>query len=1237
MAFVVQIAFFTSLLVQVLSVDQSLHVIVVDGRHGNDTIECMHSNSTSCRSLSFIAQKLTQKYSIEIEISGKLLNLTVPVEFNNYTNLMITGSGRETTLHCNKPEAGLAFVSVKNLTIYSLTIENCGAPRNSTCVNPPNATFTEKLSVAVYILNCTDVTIHRVDILSSNGTGLSFYDTNRVVNITHSNFKNNRMLNQTVQSGGGGVHIEFTICTPGSVGNCSGHNGQNTNSSYTIQACTFSNNMASAPEVEHTFISTSNTPRIGKGGGLYISIGSDAAYNNFIIQDCHFESNTARFVAGGMLAGFLNSVRHNSISVYNSDFVGNNCTGTDSSSGGALVVGLMFYTESHVYGLLPSNNSFLCVLCNFTRNHAYMHGGGMSIYAAKNKNTSYGLSNITFSNCKWIENTSPLGAGVFITPAIWDYTNEGFLPVIQFRDCIFDSNTAIQELPSLGTRLNVTSVGYGALYSSQFRIRMMGNLYFVQNSGSAVHLSNSVLKVESGSNVTFYKNIAHCGGAIAMYGTSIIRVDQNTTIKFMKNRAYSKGGAMYVEFTDSLQPIYRNCFIEPPSNSHTKANSTIIFRGNNASLGGSSIYATTFRSCKMLCNRQNSTYPKDIMQCIANFIFDCSKDSLVTMPENFVLNTLPNSSIEIVPGAEYQLPLTAIDETKKNLSGMVYEAAITNSSMLVDPAFRQVSDNIIRILGNVSDTGILHLHISDVSLSFNVTLVDCQPGYYFTGLKCECASVDFLGLVGCEPIYLKQGYWLGYCSNGSSKLCTTYCPYGFCSYSHMSSIADYHALPNDSRSLDSHVCGPYRTGTACGKCTKDLSVYFNSRTTRCGSEELCDVGWLFYLLSEIIPLIILFLVILYFNISFTSGNINCFVFYAQILDSLATDGNGTLEFEPYVKVMREILSQLYRPLNLKFFSLEPMSFCLWKGAGVLDMFLMKYVTVGFALALVLLTILLVRCQCTKFRVFQTPNSVLIHGLSAFFVLCYSQAARATFEILTYFCLYSHKFHCEQRIVNRVGYMTYLGDEHIKYAVIASFFLVFIVIIPPLLLLIYPLVFKLLGLCKLSESKLASVLWRVMPIQLLDAFQSSFKDEYRFFAAFYFLYRAMVLCAFAYCEIALAFYSIVQLMLILALAIHAVFQPHKKREHNIIDTLLFTDLAIINAITLYCYARKDFAVRSNQGTITFMILIQAVLILLPFLMAVVLGVAKWKRRRKREKDSDDLPPLRSGEYKPLLQH
>ena len=1238
MALLILIFLSASIHQTVLSLDDhQLHVVRIDGVNGRDSPECLNS-IIPCQSLSFVADNLTRNNSVGIEIAGNLLNLSMPVKFNDYTYLTINGSGSKTVLYCNESEAGIAFVNVYYLTIHSLTIENCGAKRNSTSFNPLMPNETEILNVAVYILNCTDVTINHVNIQSSNGTGLSLYDTNGIVNIRYCNFINNSVWNKSSQSGGGGLHIEFPLCSPG-ITKCTGQNKRNANSNYIIQNCTLSHNSASVPNDRHTFISPLSMPRLRKGGGLYISIGSHAANNVIKVMNCMFKNNMAGFIAGGMLASFVNFAQNNSISVYETSFINNYCPQKAKCIGGGLVIGMMY--DSYETGKLPSNNSFSCTDCVFTNNSAYL-GGGTGIFATKDMNSPSGLSIITFIKCNWTGNQSPIGGAIYIAPEIWDYPNEGFLPVPLFIDCRIVSNTAIQELPSLGTGLNVTSVGYGAFYINEFKVCVMGSLYLGQNNGSAMHLSNSVLDVRAGSNITFYENTAHYGGAIAMFGSSAVRFEHNTTLYFIKNRAYSRGGAIFVDFMGPLQTLYHNCFFDSAFKNHTKIESSLfIFRENKADIIGSSIFATTFKSCETMCSKQKPTNPEDILQCIANFSFgDSTKHNvpLVTRPKHFMLNA-SNSTVKIMPGSEYKLPLTAWDENCTLLTGMVYEAAITDTNIMIDSAFVQVSNNSIRLLGENNDKGILHLRISDVSLSFNVTLVDCEPGYYLSGSECECASRDYLGVEGCEPhVHLKQGYWMGYCSNDSTKLCTTFCPYGYCSYNKMESISDKHVLPNDSNLLDQKICGPYRTGRVCSDCTDGHSTYFHSWKITCGSEELCDWGWFFYLLSEIVPLTILFIIIIVFNISFTSGNINCFVLFAQVLDALSINGNGALKFKPFIVVIQEILSQFYRPFNLDFFTAEPLSFCLWKGSNSLDTLLMEYVTVGFALSLVLLTILMFRFRCTsiRFRMFQTSNSVLIHGLSAFFILGYSQSARVSFDILTSFCLYSHNFYCEKRIVYLMGYMTYLEGEHIKYAIIAILVLIFVVIIPPLLLLIYPLVFKLLGFCKLSESKLATILWRVMPIQLLDAFQSSFKDEYRFFAAFYFIYRAMVLVAFAYSPTVFKFYSVVQLMLIAALALHAVFQPHKKREHNIIDALLFTNLAIINAITLYNYARKDYIVESNAQGVTIMASIQAFLISLPFLCIIFLGVAKWKQRRNRRKNSDHLPSLRSVEYKPLIQ-
>ena len=1211
----------------------------VDGVNGTDGENCLSSNSTlePCKTLSYVAKHLKPSVgAVDIIVISDQLDLTEPVTFENFTQLRIYG--KPSKIDCDDHVAGLAFLNTEDLDLHSLSIENCGAKRISTSYDP-QTNMMECLLVSVFILHCTDVTIEDSQITSSNGRGLSMYDTDGAVSISNCVFNDNH-VNESSQVGGGGLYIEFTFCGTGKVSNCYNHKGIQ-NSRYFVTDCIFSNNIANVFTNDDTVISP-YTPlsvlRNGKGGGMYITVGYNATNNTFIVKNCTFHNNSATSLGGGMLAEFLNSVKNTTIHVLNTTFLENHCTQETTCSAGGLVVTMTFYNQLRIMDTVPKKNMFECTSCRFKGNR----GGGLTIFASKDNVCPYRYGRVSFRNSEWIENKSPMGAAVVMNPAIWDFTKEGCLPVPRFVNCTFEKNSALESQPSFtshGANIRVTSLGYGAMSVTQFKVCLEGNIRFMYNQGTAVHISNTVLEVVDESVIEFIGNTAHKGGAIAMYGTSVLQFRNNTTFNFFNNSAGLMGGAIYIEFDTTFHPSYQNCFVQAASGVCEKANTaTLNFEGNYARVTGASIYAPSFRSCAFLCHI-NSTSPEYILQHIANFKFT-EPNQLATRPTKYILNT--TAAVHMIPGIENHLPLLVKDETGANLTGVVYEASVnsTNNNVSIDPAFNQVSNNTIMMLGAPNKTTELQLLASgsDVVLSFNVSFTHCQPGYeLYNGSKCVCAVTKYIGLVGCDPeVKLKDGYWIGFCSDNSNELCTTFCPHGFCSYHNMSHNEDLHPLPDDSAFLESSICGPNRAGRLCGKCAKNYSVFYHSEEYTCGKESLCHLGLLFYLLSEALPLLILFVIILRLNISFTDGNINCFVLYAQTLDFLAIEVNGSLPY--YIQVIHTIMKFIYRPLNLNFFTLEELSFCLWRGANVLDVMIMKATTVALALALVVTTILLARCRCARLRIFarfRTPRSVIIHGLSAFFVLCYSQGARQTFHVLNFFCLYSANFNCNHKVVYLAGYMNYMEGDHIKYAIIAILVLIFMVIIPPLLLLLYPLIFKLLGLCKLSESRITAYTWRLMPIQILDAFQSSFKDRYRFFAGLYFFYRAIILAAYAYSGTVFQFYSAVQLQLILVLAVHAIFQPYKKRKHNIVDALLFTNLAVINAITLFKYTRKDVMGRHiSQFTVNAMEFIQAVLMLMPFLCIIVYIISERVKKIRKAKDMDDLPPLRSNEHTPL---
>ena len=104
--------------------------------------------------------------------------------------------------------------------------------------------------------------------------------------------------------------------------------------------------------------------------------------------------------------------------------------------------------------------------------------------------------------------------------------------------------------------------------------------------------------------------------------------------------------------------------------------------------------------------------------------------------------------------------------------------------------------------------------------------------------------------------------------------------------------------------------------------------------------------------------------------------------------------------------------------------------------------------------------------------------------------------------------------------------------HIWYAAVAVVFLIFIVILPPLLLTFYPLFFEILSFCNLSECRIAKFLSRIIPIQFRDSFQSLFKDNCRFFAGLYSIFRTIALVTSTMIQDPQSFYAMVELELVL---------------------------------------------------------------------------------------------------------
>ena len=1145
--------------------------------------------------------------STTILIQSPSLSLTKPVVLANLTDIKIVGNASRVSCEASSTDegAGLAFIAVKNLDISNVTFEQCGA------LHPSTGLDSNQTGSAIYLQSCSNVHVMNVTVRYSNGIGMVFLNALGTVTVQNSCFEHNQLgqLEKQKYSGGGGMYIEFSYCLTSGVFSTNNYSRE-----YNIQNCHFFANEASSWNFDSSYSKLDKFLGLGRGGGLSIVLRGMVTNDTITVSDCEFVENSAVW-GGGLGLVVEGPSEGNSISVHDCNFTKNGCK---LNGGGGIVVSYQPYGS---LGLIPNGNEILFENCIVEDNTAN-YGGGVLVFIFSDMcNEHLDASNITFSNCTWQRNKANYSAAISTTV----YPIEVLSVSMVFIDCKFIANevqnakatTWVSTLDSVDKARGI----FAAVKCNN--IFFMNSVQFENNSGSALYLISSIATFTAQVNAMFVHNQGSIGGAIAVVG-SHLQVNERSNISFINNIASVEGGAIYAYSDD----ISQGCFIH-----HGGNDTTFSFSGNQAgpaSDRGSSMFVTSLVPCVYSCTR-NQTAPvtlENAFGCIGEMGGLHTSDVTTT---GKATGTGQHARLKVIPGKEFKLPFTVKDELGNEVNSSVYNCFTdSKTDVIVDPAYSYISDQRIKLYGSPEAQSTLTLQtigFDELYVYINLTIVHCPPGYIHVGQTCVCAwdlQNNYLGLLKCNnslfQAYVLRGFWAGYATHTAKLatpdcLYTASCPLGYCTYD-SSKFTSFYLLPGEAsaKALDSFMCGPFRTGLLCGDCAKGRSVYFHSSRYRCNYGKLCNIGWLFYILSELLPLMGIFFAVMFLNVSFTSGAVNGFIFFAQVLDTMVIDANGVAQVSDGIYYFEKAHRFVYGFFNFDFFRSDSLSFCLWDGATTLDMLAFKYVTVAFSLALVCTTVLLLnmcsclsRCPGLKFR---TKKSSIIHGLSAFLVMCYAQSVLVSLQILVSGSLQG--LHDSQKVVYYSGNITFFGKDHLAYAIPAILCLITIGAVPPLLLLVYPMGWKVLAICGLSESKGAKCL--SVPLEklkpLLDSFQSCFKDNFRFFAGFYFLYRMSTLITYTFVTNLMQFYIAVEVEVIIILALHSIAQPYQKRWHNIVDTLLFVDLAIINALTLFIYSSAiDGTQTVIESTIIIAASVQAIFTYLPLIYMIGYAILK----------------------------
>ena len=1213
-----------------------VNCIIINSTTGENVSSCFNSNSTTpCKNLSYVLHTIPNMSLSDREVilqGDHYINQTLTIA--DVERLTIRGSDfKSSTIHCMPPNSsndtgsGLVFVSISNLTVSNVRFKGCGTLQNSTMLR--NFSIIKYRS-AVYILNCTNVHFIETTFHRSVGRGLSLYDDNGYVLIKNTTFVENMVPKEEQDRliGGGGLYIEFTYCTP-DYPNCNfTENLRNKNSTYEIQDCVFKGNRVTGHTsnertaqnhiVQFPLLVGNHGHNLGQGAGISISFKGTSLHNSITISDCVFTNNSVEQESGGGVEAILEDyASKNTLHINACKFTNNSAL---ERSGGALKIGYVITTPN-------VNHNNITVQDTLFVNNSAAWGGAVSFLASRL------LNRMEFINCSWMGNSASFGAAMRVNYEARDSIADGIVPTTLLCSCTFINNyitnTAV-ILKSANGGISRQVLQSGTLDIAAFEIALSGNVSFFGSTGSAIVATSAHINALEDTVLRFVNNSATNGGAMALLGYSVLDLHSNSQVIFESNNASERGGAVYAH-----QPAFilsHRCFISHhPSIDPNKWNSSLTFSNNKARYGDA-----IFTDSLLQCAKHTGNVVTDVKTALRwkpfKYIPGIEEYTIATSPASINF-TLP---VEITPGERINLHLISLDDLNQTIP-TAYQVfleihigrATTSTSYISDDGYLQLSGTP----GTEFTLTVQTQNTRHISFFRDSKLGHCPLGFTLQNDVCVCsASTSDKHLVGISECnmsnfraFLQIGYWVGCTRDG--EIATSYCPPGYCNYQ---SASDAQRIDIPKSCNDLNMCTSQRKGWLCGECEEGSAVFYHSENFKCDKCPYGAFGLLFYVISELVPLILLFAVIMIMKVKMTSGLMQSTLLFAQTVTFIN-------RIPPFMtmspsNVFIRIHTFLIGFLSLDLFTLDELSFCLWNGATVLQNFAFRYITTLFTMLLLAGFILLIQYSsletklsgrvafCQKLMKWGRKKHIfknaIVHGISTFLILSYTQYTFTSFQILTLVPVYTEGEKTLSYVVYHQGSVEYFGAGHLPYAIPAVFVLLLLSLPPPLLLISYPLLWKVKGkLISHIKSTETENETTPLPIRkllpLIDSFQGVFKDNRRMFAGLLFLWRIILAIIFAFSSNFTEFFLSIEVALLCFFTIHAVARPYKRRLFNIIDLLMLANLSIINALTWFIFNTSSFG--GDRQSIEAANSIKIILMYLP-LLALGATILLWFLRK-----------------------
>ena len=702
---------------------------------------------------------------------------------------------------------------------------------------------------------------------------------------------------------------------------------------------------------------------------------------------------------------------------------------------------------------------------------------------------------------------------------------------------------------------------------------ILGNTTFHNNratQGGALHVSNINVKL-SDCSVSFSSNVADLGGAIYFELKSVLTMGRSTFIKTESNKATQYGGAIYHK--DSVVDIQcsnvtnilkeQKQVWEVPAAflqvTDTQFCPTIESSNDFAEKDGNFLYGGLLDRSRMNSDTTYLPYDFFISHCSLSISKGDNKNSIAS--DSYQLKFCSSSVIDhyskimnvsVYRGQTFWLNLAAVGQGSHVVKSTILATTRPSAILKVKQNSRPINDscsnikfNLFSSLNESDSLEVLTLHpdglcqtIGESTTNINVHLIPCPDAFVQSDARCDCVK-RLKNHVNCtiedrvsilQPAGAKVWIDGSYHKNGSYEGLVLYpsCPIEYC------------AKESSDMYLDNPdvQCAFNRSGILCGKCATNYSLLLGN--SQCA---VCSNAYLTLLIVFVMAGMALILFLSLTRMTVTTGTINGFILYANIIQV----NKGFLFFSNKTNPLTIFVAWL--SLDFGF------SVCFFDG---MDSYTQTWLQYVFPLYICTLISVMIIASRYSTIVSKLVGSNPIAVLATLLLMSYNKVLKVIIDVY-YFVNLEYPNEKYVRVWMKDGNLLYLDSKHLVLSVTTFSVLVF-VIIPYTTVVV-------LGqwLYRFRNRKYLQLMTKLKP--LLTSYFSPYKPRTRYWTGLLLLVRCTLYAVFSFNPLGGANYSLLATIIVFS-AVGALSWLNKGiYKHfymDVIEVSLYLNLIILSA-------------------------------------------------------------------------